>query len=405
MKGINYLRDKLKTKKTRVNERYKFYEMKNRARDLGISTPPALQNLKSSLGWCAKSVDSIADRLQFREFRNDDFGINEIFLLNNPDIIFDSAILGALISSCDFIYIRQGEDGQPKLHVIDGSHATGIIDPVTGLLKEGYAVLETDEYDHPITEAYFIPYETQIYRRGEQNVEVFRHSVAYPLLVPIIYRPDAKRPFGHSRISRASMDLVSSALRTIKRSEIAAEFYSVPQKYINGLADDVEFDKWSAAMSAILTVYSDEEGNKPEIGQFEQQSMEPHTSQLKMFASMFAGENGLTLDDMGFQTGNPASAEAIKASHDQLRLTARKAQKTFGSGFLNTGYLATCLRDNKDYNRNEFCRVQPVWEPLFEPDSAMLASIGDGIIKLNQAVPGYVTNDTVRDLTGIKGGN
>ena len=29
--------------------------------------------------------------------------------------------------------------------------------------------------------------------------------------------------------------------------------------------------------------------------------------------------------------------------------------------------------------------------------------IGDGAIKLNQAIPGYIDGETIRDLTGIKG--
>ena len=31
----------------------------------------------------------------------------------------------------------------------------------------------------------------------------------------------------------------------------------------------------------------------------------------------------------------------------------------------------------------------------------MLSSIGDGAIKINQAVPGYFNSDNLRDLTGI----
>jgi Protein of unknown function (DUF1483). len=58
-----------------------------------------------------------------------------------------------------------------------------------------------------------------------------------------------------------------------------------------------------------------------------------------MFASLFAGETGLTLDDLGFVTSNPSSEGAIRAAHENLRLTARKAQRTFGTGFLNAAYL------------------------------------------------------------------
>ena len=120
-----------------------------------------------------------------------------------------------------------------------------------------------------------------------------------------------------------------------------------------------------------------------------------------MFAALFAGETGLTMDDLGFATENPSSAEAIKAAHENLRLAARKAQRTFGSGFLNVGYLGACLRDDAPYWRNQIYLTKPVWEPVFEPDAAMLSSIGDGAIKINQAVPGYFNSDNLRNLTGI----
>ena len=85
-RGIDYLRKKLNRKRSRVLRRYKFYEMKNIARDMGIATPPSLQWLQAVLGWNAKAVDSIADRLVFRGFRDDNFDMTGIFRMNNPDI-------------------------------------------------------------------------------------------------------------------------------------------------------------------------------------------------------------------------------------------------------------------------------------------------------------------------------
>lgn len=164
-------------------------------------------------------------------------------------------------------------------------------------------------------------------------------------------------------------------------------------------------DKWKATVSSLLQFDKDEDGDSPTLGQFQQQSMAPHLDQLKMFAALFAGETGLTLDDLGFATENPASQDAIKASHENLRLTARKAQRAFGSGFLNVGYLAACLRDDYQYYRNQVYMTTPIWEPVFEPDAAMLSNIGDGAIKINQAVPGYFNADNLRDLTGINMSN
>lgn len=401
LKGISYLKRKLNLKRNRVRMRYRYYEMKNIVRDLGISTPPNLKELNSVLGWCAKSVDSLADRLIFSEFRNDNFNINEIFQMNNPDTFFDSVNLSALIGSCCFVYISPDKEGYPRLQVIDGGNATGIINPITGLLYEGYAVLERDDSSNPALEAYFEPYKTTYFRKGKAE-EVTIHEVEYPLLVPIIHRPDAVRAFGRSRISRACISLVQSATRTIKRSEIAAEFYSFPQKYVVGTDPEGErIDKWKATMSTMIELTKDEEGDAPSFGQFTQQSMSPHTDQLKMFASAFAGETGLTMDDLGFSTENPSSAEAIKASHETLMLMARKAQRNFGSGLLNVGYLAACLRDDFQYKRQQFYLTKAEWEPIFEPDAAMLSSIGDGAIKINQAIPGYLDKNTMKQLTGI----
>lgn len=399
--GLQYLKQKLANKRRRVDVRYKFYEMKNVTFDFGISTPPDLRYWNSVTGWCARAVDTLADRLDFYEFKDDFFALNQIYDLNNRDTLFNSAILGALISACSFIYISRGADGFPRLQVIDGGNATGVIDPTTGLMREGYAVLERDTLGLPTKEAYFTEDYTAYYEGGVLTQTV-ANVARYALLVPVVFRPDAKREFGHSRISRACMSLVGSALRTIKRSEISAEFYSFPQKWMTGADPSLKLDKWSAAMSALLKVSLNSDGtDHVKMGQFVQQSQAPHLEQLKMFASLFAGEVGLTLDDLGFPTANPSSAEAIKAAHENLRLTARKAQKTFGVGFLNAGYLAACVRDDYPYERSQLYMTRPAWAPVFPADVSTIGAIGDAASKLEMMYPGYLTEDKLFELTGI----
>lgn len=402
-RGLSYLKWKLGQKKQRNELRYEYYEMKNNAEDYYQTLiPPELRSLKECLGWCTKAVDSLTDRLSFRGFSNDNFYMEEIYNLNNPDVLVGSAITSALVTSCSFIYISKGEDGYPRLQAIDGRNATGIIDPITNMLSEGYAVLERDTNGNPVTEAYFTEDETVIMEKGGNPYSI-PNDAPYALLVPVIFRPDPKRPFGRSRISRACMGIQQNALRTMKRAEVSSEFYSFPQKYVLGLSEDAEpFDKWRATMSSFLQFTKDENGDRPTLGQFQQQSMAPYVEQLKMYASLFAGETGLTMDDLGFATENPSSVEAIRAQHENLRLVARNAQHTFGVGFLNAGYLAACVRDGYAYRRNEVYMTKCQWEPLFEPDSGTLSVIGDGAIKINQAVPGYFGKDNLRDLTGIE---
>lgn len=399
--GIGYLKRKLATKQSRVQTRYRYYEMKECHTPRNLMVPDQLKNKFSiKLGWCTKAVDSLADRLQFRGFKNDNLDLTSIYQMNNFDVLADSAILGALITSCDFIYISMDKNGYPRMQVIDGYNATGIMDEITGMLEEGYAVLDRDENDQIISEAYFGKGYTDFYIKGQEPYRI-ENICSYPLLVPIVYRPDAKRPFGHSRISRACMKYQNNVADTLLNMAICSETNAFVQKYIAGSDPDMEFDSSRAWMSSFLNISANEDGTKPDLGQFQQASLAPYIDEIETQASLFAGEVGLTLDDLGFSKSNPASVDAIRASHENLRLTARKAQRQFGIGFLNAGYLAACLRDDFDYNREVLYETKPIWEPVFEPDANAIGMIGDAAVKVNSAVPGYFNAENLRDLTGI----
>ena len=405
-KGKPYLKRKLDTFRSNVNTLYDYYSMKNNDSSASITMPANIRDLyKCVLGWSAKSVDSLADRLIVREFENDNFNANEIFKYNNPDIFFDSVILSTLIGACCFVYISKDEFGNPRLQVIEASNATGVIDPITNLLTEGYAVLKRDDYNNPTLEAYFTEFETVFYPKGSEPYSI-ENPTGIPLLVPVIHRPDASRPFGRSRITRSGIGYQKMAQRTIERAEITAEFYSFPQKYVVGLSQDAEpMDTWKATISSMLSFTKDDDSDVPKVGQFTSASMTPFVEQLKMAVCGFAGECGLTSEDLGFGSDNPSSVDAIRASHENLRLAGKAAQRSIGSGLLNVAYVAVCLKNNYRLMRKEFSNTSLKWEPMFEADASTLTMIGDGAIKLNQALPGYITADTVRDLTGIKGAN
>ena len=410
LKGIDYLKTKLSRKKTWVTTRYNYYECENLRRDPSPVIPQKLLSMyQSKINWCAKAVDALANRLCFAGFDNDDFDLWSIFQNNNKDILLDSAIRSALISACCFVYISAGEDGYPRLQVIDGKNATGIIDPITNLLKEGYAVLETDDKGNVLIEAYFTPENTQYNYYGDiiagkeiVNTEVKENPTGYPLLVPVIYRPDAHKPFGQSRISKDCMDLQDKARFTVTGMEVLREFNAFPQKYILGTAEDSDLDTVKATYTSFLEITKDEDGDHPVIGQFQQASMTPLIEQLKAYAQLFAGITGLTMDDLGFASQNPSSAEAIKAGHGDLEKIVTKAQDTFGSGFLNVGFIAKCLQDEYMYQRRQIFETTPIWYPAFSMDNNALSSLGDAAIKIEQAAPGSITAKTLQRLTGLK---
>lgn len=403
--GKDYLKNKLRCRKSRCDLRYKFYEQKNTVIDPNEALPGKLRQVRNVLGWCSKAVDSLADRLSVGEFVNDRLMMGDLYKQNNPDVLFDSAMRSALITSCSFLYVFKGDDELTKIRVIDGRRATGTIDDQTGMMYEGYAVLAANDKGDPLLEAYFTPEKVEYYdhEHDEQPFKVVAmpNDMQYCSLIPIIYKPDSKRPFGHSRISRAAMSTVRSAIMNLHNSEIAAQFYAYPQKYVLGLSEDFEIDKWQASISSMFMTTRDSKGDVPVVGAFPSASMTPYTDMMRMYAQEFAGETGLTIDDLGFSSDNPSSADAIKAGHDQLRLMGRSAQKTFGSGFINAGYMAACINADKSLTRTEAVETEILWHPMFEADASMIASLGDAVYKINQIVPGYFDETKLKYIIGI----
>ena len=411
LKGIKYLRQKLERKRVRVRLRYAYYEGKALSPSNLTVIPPWLRNhRKSSLGWCTRSVDALADRLVFRGFdeNTDIYSVNSIFEANNPNVLYRAAIKESLIGACAFFYITHGDlldekgRGMPKVTVLTAADATGVMDEHTGFLKEGYAVLDRDEYGKPLLEAYFAKGATIFYEGGKE-LTIEESAAQYPLLVPAVYRADSKRLFGHSRISRPSMYIQDKAEDTLELMNIASEFYAFPQKYVSGTDPNSDpMDSWKASITSLLWFDKDEAGDHPVLGQFQQATMTPYIEQMRMWGQLFSGETGLTSDDLGFVTDNPSSAESIKATHENLRLMARDAQRGYSSAFANAGYIAACVRDNEPYAPEMIPAMRGLWEPVFEPDASALSTVGDGAIKINQAVPGYFNRENLRELTGIE---
>lgn len=403
--GKAYLKAKLDTVKAGIELKYDYYERKNIIPSLALAIPPILmERYRTKLGWCSKAVDLLADRLSVNRFKNDAYNMENIYKDNNADILYSSAIRGALISGCDFIYIYQ-DNGKVRLQVIGGRNATGIIDDTTALLKEGYAILNRDaKSNEAVLDAYFTPEFTEYTDYVNNRTWTVKNNTGNCMLVPIINAPkEGTQSFGHSRITKEMMNCQDGAERLMTETKILAEVNSFPQKWITGLAEGTEIDGLKATFSSMLRFDKDDDGDRPTLGQFQQMSFNDHIKMFDTFVSTFSGMSSLTRDDLGFVTENPSSAESKKAALEALRVIASKCQRDFTIGFLNVGYVASSLRDNESYSRELIKDTKILWKPLVEPDASTLSSIGDGIIKINQAIPNFFNAENVSDLLGIEG--
>lgn len=402
---------KLQTLAWPAGEKYCYFNANQNVVDLGISMPKNFRGLKPGVGWASRAVNTLADRINFDGFANDKVGINDLLDDTGAFTVFGKAKSDALIAGCAFIAVLPTEDSV-KLLPFTAVEATGNIDQRTGLLDSGLAVLRWYQYDPTDANARgwskvgLIPQDYALFTKdytayfiNQQLAWITVNPTKRPLLHVITHRQSADRPFGKSRISNTVRRIIDEVGRLKVRYEIAAEFYSTPQRYVNGLADgSVDNATLEAALGKIWTITKDEDGEKPEIGQLAQMSINQFSDQKKDLARDFCAETALTLRNLGYETANPTSAESLSAMSDDLLLEAQACQTEFGREFREIAISARMAIDKTDIIPSGLRAIEAAWKPVFQID---VASAGDAAYKLIQAMPELAGTTTLYRMLGM----
>lgn len=408
----NSLLNKLQTLAFPAGEKYLYYNAKQDVVDLGISIPKKFKNMKPGVGWASRAVNTIADRLNFDGFANDQFGINDLFDKTGATAILSKAKTDALIAGCSFVAILPNAEGTVDLLPFTATEATGNIDERTGLLDSGLAVTRWYQYSNIRADAKgwekvgLIPQDYIVFHRNwtayfknQQLVMIHDNPTGRPLLHVLTHRQSADRPFGKSRISNTVRRIVDEVGRLKIRYEIAAEFYSTPQRYINGIAegalDDADLE---TALGKIWGLTKDEDGEHPEIGQLAQMSINQFSDQKKDLARDFCAETALTLRNLGYETANPTSAESLSAMSDDLLLEAQESQEELGREFKEIAISMRMVLDGSPIVPASILKIKPTWKPLFQID---IGSAGDAAYKLIQAMPELAGTTTLYRMLGM----
>jgi len=396
---LRTLLDQWASKVRRNQVRMTYYDGKNRLRDLGISIPPQLKAVETVVGWPAKAVDALAHRIVFDGFvlpgdQEDPYGLSAAFSENEMQMELPQAITSALIHAVAFVSVTHGdtEAGQPEVLVQarSGMYGTGIWDRSTRSLRAALSVAAVSEAGVPTEMVMHLPDRVgHIVRSfgGRWSAVWRRNPVGRVLVEPLVYRPDLDRPFGRSRISRPVMSITDEAVRTVLRTEVSAEFYTAPQRYALGLEEDAfgeDGPGWVSVLGRMFTVGRDEEGEVPTVGQFPQQSMQPHNDHLRMIASRFSGETSIPLGSLGVVQDNPSSAEAIYAAKEDLVIEASDAGTAFGARLKRIGQNVVMLRDGLTEVPAELRRLEVNWQ---NPATPSVVSAADAVVKQVAAVP------------------
>ena len=389
-----------------------YYDTKNELKDLRISLPPQLARAESMLGWPAKAVHALAARSNFDGFvlpgsEQDPFGIAGVLEDNDFDVELPQAVTSCLVHSVSFLTTTAGDvaSGEPEVLVLARSarHGTALVDRRRRVLRSALAITDVNEAGEPSELVMYLPDSVVTVSKsvaGVWRVDRRPNVTGRVLVTPLIYRPELDRPFGHSRISRAVMQLTDAAVRTFVRAEVGGEFYASPQRWALGADEDAfggDEKRWRAVMSRMLAISRDEDGNLPELGQFPQMTMQPHSDQLRMIAGLFSGETGLPLSSLGIVHDNPASAEAIFAEKEDLVIETGAANRVWGSALRNVAVNAVMVRDGLESVPDELRGLQAKWR---NPATPSVVSASQAAAQKVATVPWLAETDVILEDMG-----
>lgn len=383
----------LTEKQVKVQDKYDYYNADNDLPDLGISTPMRMRNIKPGIGWASRAVNTLSDRVAFDGFANDRFTVNEYMDSIGGFSVLDKVKRDAFIAGCAFVAVSDGEDGNKVLVPFTAQEATGEIDQRTGLLKWGLAVTKwhipkprkPGIMYAPKDYILFTPEFTAIFQ-NRYLAEIVPNPTGRTMLHPVTHRHSADRPLGKSRITNTARRIINEVGRLKRREEIAEEFYAMPQRYITGLAEGAEKDTaLDSAIGKVWAITENTEGDvETKVGQLQQMSIDGFETSKKDKARDFCAETALTLRNLGYETGNPSSAESLAAMSDDLLLEAQNSQEEMGKQFKEL-MITLRLAINGNATVPDGMRdIIPAWKPIFQVD---IGAAGDAMYKLFQAMP------------------
>jgi hypothetical protein len=395
----------LAAKQPRNMLRSVYFDGKAPLKDLGISLPPQLRSMEVVLGWPEKAVRTLAHRNVFDGFvhpeqTEDPFGLSEILVDNDFELELPQAIVSTYKHSCSFLTVTRGDvqSGDPDVLILPRSAewSSATWDKRRRRVSAALAVTSADEAGEPTSFTVYLPDAVLMFTRspgGVWSTDRMRSRVGEVLVEPLRFDPQLDRPFGRSRISRAVMSITDRGIRTVARSEVGAEFFTAPQRYVLGADEDAwsGTNKWQAIVGRFLALSKDEDGDTPSVGQFQQMTMQPHMDQLRSIAAQFASETALDLSQLGIVQDNPSSAEAIYAAKEPLIIEARAANRVFGASLVKVAQKAVMLRDGMTSLSPELRRLMAKWTP---PEVASPVSRAQAMQLEIQSLP-WVAETTV----------
>lgn len=380
--------------------------------DLGISIPPQLRGLHTVIGWPQIGVDALENRLDIDAIRyadgSDSSELTEIWGANQLWHESQLAHLDAFVFGRAYACVGVGGCGTsdcPPLITIESPRDMAVVYDVRSRAVTAGLRLYEDAGGQAAT--LYLPYATISLVEvdsGWQVVERDDHGVGLVPVVQFANRQRVSDRAGRSEITPAVMSITDAACRTLLGMEVSREFFAAPQRYILGASEGAFEDQegnpvgaWETYIGRVLGLERDEDGNLPQVGQFDAGDPGAFTKVLDLYARIMATQLSVPPQYLGYTTDNPASADAIRSAEAQLVKKAERKQRLFSTPWADVLRLALVWRhgDLPESARN----IDIGWT---NPATPTTAAQTDAAVKLVQAGILPPDSDVVLELVGLR---
>lgn len=398
----------------RNRELMRHLEGKVPVRDLGISIPPPMARRlrRCSVMWSKQAVHRVSDASVIREWAFPEgapAGFSEMLEANEVEMQYDEVLPSQLAHGPSFWTVTGGGKGEPAAVVAsyDAEHACALYDYRHRRVLCGMTIVDVDRHEpsKPTAVNFFAPdgsvVEMELNGRGQWMSRRRNYDTGRCMMEVLRNEPTRLKPFGTSVITPAIMSLEDEANREAVRMAMQSEIFTAPTRWVMG-ADDNIFDngRWEAYLGSIFALPVNEEGEAPKTGQYAQGDMTPHVAYVRQLANMFAAEASIPVHSLLYTEANPASAEAIAASRNDLVERVERLNRLNARGLRNIGLMALSVIEERPVSRlgaNEL----GLHVEFKNPQRATLAASADAAQKISAQVPGFTRTKAYWTMQGF----
>lgn len=391
-----------------------YYKGEQAVKNLRIAVPKELEDhLRTIVGWAAMAVDPYVERLNadcFRQVGATDGDDYLMAMMEANDFASEQALAYTDALSMGPSYWVVGSPSSPgeaPVVTVESPLNTAVTWDLRGTSPRSLM----QEYwgdDGRRRGALLVPGKTVHLAQNEKGEWVVEnrdeHGFDFVPVVRMPNRPRTNNRAGSSEITPALQSIIDEACRTLLDLAVARELYSVPQKAILGAteaaflkADGTQASALETYVTKVLGLERDENGDLPQLFQFQAYDPSVFTKILDWYASSAAGLVAAVPQDLGLYTqGNPASADAGLVADDRRNRRTKRMQRQFTGPLIRVAQMMVRF-DNRGQLPADYERLAVDWTP---PEMFAPSLVSDAVTKEVQVGAVPATSDVTLKRLG-----